>query len=142
MTGWCIQLVRWVDVTRRRFTSLVNGLLQSKSLVCGLSFGRLLSKHGGSLASFFQSMCSSRPSPHDDGSPGAVVWPIPIPYVELFMRRSGGLTSWKKRRLCLQIVTLNWLWLGRPSVAPFFNLLGSEAHIEAVEDSATPRTPS
>lgn len=90
------------------------------------SFGRLLSKHGGGLASFFQSMCSSRPSPHDDGSPGAVVWPIPIPYVEFFMRRSGGLTSWKKRRLCLQIVTLDWLWLGPPSVAPFSISLGQK----------------
>ena len=88
------------------------------------SFGRLLSKHGGKLASFYQSMCSSRPCPHDDGSPAVVVWPMPIPYFELFVRRHGGALVWKRRRLCLQIVILDWLWLGRPSVAPFSISLG------------------
>ena len=90
------------------------------------SFGRHLTKHGGTLASFYQSMCSSRPRPLDDGSPGAVVWPMPIPCAELFTRRSGNVACWKRRRLCLQIVVLDWLWLGRPSVAPVSICLGQK----------------
>ena len=90
------------------------------------SFGRHLTKCGGTLASFYQSMCSTRPCRRDDGSPGVVVWPIPIPFAELFTRRSGGPVSWKRRRLCLQIVMLDWLWLGRPSVAPLSICLGQK----------------
>ena len=57
------------------------------------SFGRHLSRHGGLLASFFRCMCSSRPCPRDDGSPGAVVWPIPLPYPEIFRGRSVALAQ-------------------------------------------------
>ena len=90
------------------------------------SFGRHLSRHGGSLASFFQCMCSNRPRPRDDGSPGAVVWPIPLPYPEIFCGRGCGRDLWKRRRLCLQIVVLNWLWLGKPRVAPFSIAIGQK----------------
>ena len=71
-------------------------------------------------------MCSSRPCPRDDGSPGAVVWPIPLPYPEIFCGRGVGRDLWKRKRLCLQIVVLNWLWLGQPSVAPISIAIGQK----------------
>ena len=54
----------------------------------------------------------------DDGTPSVVLWPIPMPYPEVFC--SGKFTAdwWRKKRLCLQLVLLNWLWLGRPFTAP------------------------
>ena len=44
------------------------------------------------------------------------LWPIPIPYPEAF--RAANSQDWRKRKISLQIVVLDWLFLGKPAAAP------------------------
>ena len=83
------------------------------------SLPRMIRQRSDGFGAFFGCMCSVVPSSrNDEGTPGAVLWPMPLPYPEAF--RSGPLmpNTWRKRRLCLQIGLLCWLKLGRPSSAP------------------------
>lgn len=83
------------------------------------SMVRMLLKCGGSLASFVLSCLSPNPSRRDDGTLNNSIWPMPLPYYEAFEGDAvKSLRTWRKRRLCLQVMTLNWLFLGRPDVAP------------------------
>lgn len=48
---------------------------------------------------------------------------MPPPYPEAF--REGSVSCvWRKRRLCLQVMALSWLYLGRPSSCPKCILIG------------------
>ena len=83
------------------------------------SMVRLLLKCGGSLASFVSSSLSYDPGCQDDRTLNNSIWPMPLPYFEAFGRDAvNSLRNWRKRRLCLQVMTLNWLFLGRPNAAP------------------------
>ena len=83
------------------------------------SFPRILADKSSGLGSFFKSMCSMRPPARDEGrTPLPVVWPIPIPFPGLFQDDASGTRAWRRKRLCLQIVVMDWLWLGKPSIAP------------------------
>ena len=83
------------------------------------SMVRLLLKCGGSLASFVSSCLSCDPGCLDDRTLNNSIWPMLLPYYEAFGRDAvNSLRNWRKRRLCLQVMTLNWLFLGRPNVAP------------------------
>ena len=90
------------------------------------SWPRLLLKCGGDLASFVQSMLSDVPFLRDEGTPLRLPWPMPIPYPEAFKRGGGDGSMWRKRRTCVQVMVLNWLWLGRPSIAPRSLKLGQK----------------
>ena len=85
------------------------------------SLPRLLLRSGGSLASFLHSMLSKRPDLRDEGTQPAL-WPVPIPYPEAF--RTSKPEEWRKRRLSLQIVVMDWLFLGKPAACPSSLRLG------------------
>lgn len=57
-------------------------------------------------------------------SAGAL-WPIPLPYPEAFDggARDGG-PSWRKRRVCLLVALMDWLFLGKPAAAPSMLAIG------------------
>ncbi|CAK9000403.1 Uncharacterized protein SCF082_LOCUS6477 [Durusdinium trenchii] len=81
------------------------------------SWPRLLLKGKGALATFVHSMLSGNPTLRDEGTPPSLLWPVPVPYPEAF--RSGEVAAlWRKRRTCVQLMVLDWLYLGRPDVAP------------------------
>ena len=79
------------------------------------SMPRLLLKSCDSLSRFLQSMLGSLPSLRDEGTLQNT-WPIPIPFPEAF--RAFDVGAWRKRRLSLQIVVLDWLLLGKPAACP------------------------
>ena len=79
------------------------------------SLPRLLLKAGDGLSQFLHSMLGGKPSLRDEGTPLGL-WPIPIPFPEAFRSSDGG--EWRKRRLALQIVVLDWLFLGKPAACP------------------------
>ena len=79
------------------------------------SMPRLLLKSCDSLSRFLQSMLGSIPSLRDEGTLQNT-WPIPIPFPEAF--RAFDVGSWRKRRLSLQVVVLDWLFLGKPAACP------------------------
>ena len=79
------------------------------------SLPRLLLKACDGLAQFLQSMLGGNPSLRDEGTLHGL-WPIPIPYPEAF--RAAQFQDWRKRRISLQIVVLDWLFLGKPAAAP------------------------
>ena len=72
----------------------------------------------GRLASFLHSILSGSPLLCDEGTSPRPLWPLPLPYPEVFRSGSQSGAGWKKRRVCLQLVVLNWLFLGQPDVAP------------------------
>ena len=80
-------------------------------------------KSDGNLSSFLHSVLSKTPCSDLTSTSSSSLWPIPIPYPEAF-EGPYSLGLWKKRRLCLQIVILDWLSLGRPVSAPSFLRLG------------------
>ena len=82
------------------------------------SLCRVLLKAGGPLASFVHSVLSRKPNPDISKGPSSKdLWPMAPPYPEAF-RASGSSFTWRKRRMNLQVLTLDWLWLGRPMSAP------------------------
>ena len=79
---------------------------------------RLLAKHTGRLSRFLHSFLSNKPQPLSEVTSLGPLWPMPIPYPEVFGREPAFGASWKKRRTVLQVVILDWLYLGRPAVCP------------------------
>lgn len=66
----------------------------------------------------FCNLCSNIvPENRDDSTGNGSTWPIPMPYPEAF-RASGSVPLWRKKRTCLQVLVLNWCWLGGPSKCP------------------------
>ena len=86
------------------------------------SLPRLLLRSCGVLAKFLQSMLSTVPDLRDEGT-WPNLWPVPIPYPEAF--RSSASSDWRKRRLSLQVVVLDWLFLGKPAACPPSLRIGS-----------------
>lgn len=96
------------------------------------SFPRWLSKSGGSLRLFFQSIvnepyksssCTSKLAEAEVFNRD--VWPIPIPFPEVFRRGGFGKELWKKRVVAMEILILDWLHLGSPCAAPPSLRIGS-----------------
>ena len=82
------------------------------------SWPRLFLKVGGELSQFLHSVLSKEPYlRNDEGTPNNFLWPMPPPYPEAF-HEGAAKSLWRKRRLCLQVLTLSWLFLGRPSACP------------------------
>ena len=107
-------------------------LLLSRCLHSCNSFPRWLSKSGGSLRLFFQSVvnepyesfsCTSRLTEAENFNRD--VWPIPIPFPEVFRCGGFGKELWKKRVVAMEVLILNWLHLGMPSAAPTSLKVGS-----------------
>ena len=89
------------------------------------SLPRLLLKSGGVFGQFLQSVLSDDPHHRDDGTLLGGPWPLPLPYPEAF-RRGGSKGLWRKRRTCVQLALLNWLYLGKPTRAPRSLRLGQK----------------
>ena len=90
------------------------------------SMPRHLLKHGSVLGSFVKSILSCKPSSRDERPQHGALWPIPVPYPEAFDGgvRDGG-PNWRKRRICLLVLLMDWLFLGKPAAAPDCLSLGS-----------------
>ena len=82
------------------------------------SWLRVVTKYAAKLATFVQSFLSNMPRPHEEDHSLRGLWPMPVPYPEVFGRDSAFGGSWRKRRLVLQVLVLNWLHLGRPHSCP------------------------
>ena len=93
---------------RRAPTVKVPGLLNSML--------RLLLKYTDKLSGFLHSFLSNEPQLRAGASSLGPLWPMPIPYPEVFGHGPAFRASWRKRRVVLQIVVMNWLYLGRPAV--------------------------
>ena len=59
--------------------------------------------------------------------------PHRLPYPEVFRAGEPFSSSWRKRRVCLQIAVLDWLVLGRPKAAPRYLRLGQKLSSEQWE---------
>ena len=55
----------------------------------------------------------------------AGLWPMPIPYPEVFTGRCRSPDAWLKKLVSLEVVVLSWLHLGCPDGAPVSLRLGS-----------------
>ena len=82
------------------------------------SMTRLVMKYGSKLSSFVRSILTANPGSEVQSAHSRVLWPIPVPYPEIFRGGEGGASVWKKRRVCLQVLVLDWLFLGRPTACP------------------------
>ncbi len=95
------------------------------------SLPRWVLKTSGSLRSFLRSIVmkpyseTPRTSLHDRAlAAGRDVWPMPLPYPEVFKRGRSSGDDYLKRLICMEILVLNWLHLGSPKAAPDFIRLG------------------
>ena len=79
---------------------------------------RLMTQYTFKLSGFLASFLRNVPKPPTEATSLGPLWPMPVPYPEVFGLSSAFRSSWRKRRLVLQVVTLNWLYLGRPAVCP------------------------
>ena len=88
------------------------------------SFPRWLLKVDGCLRDFFRSILN--PGAADSAtSRAASIWPMPLPYPEVFVKdgHKAGDAPWK-RLVCLQVMVFDWLVLNRPRKAPACLRLG------------------
>ena len=97
------------------------------------SFPRWLLKSTGSLRLFFQSVVnepyesSSRTSTLDEAeSLNRELWPIPIPYPEVFRKGAFGENHWIKKMVAMEVLVMSWLHLGCPVAAPSSMRVGSK----------------
>ena len=58
------------------------------------------------------------PTSKRDGGVHLPVWPMPVPYPEVFTKKVDSDGGWKKIVLCMQVLALSWLHLGEPEAAP------------------------
>lgn len=79
---------------------------------------RLLLKYTDKLSGFLHSFLSNEPQLRAGASSLGPLWPLPVPYPEVFGHGPAFRSSWRKRRVALQVVVINWLYLGRPAVCP------------------------
>ena len=93
------------------------------------SLPRWILKTRGSFSNFVRSMLlmpekSERPSTSTFKLP---IWPMPVPYPEVFKQGGHlrGPLSWLKRLVSLQVMILDWLFLGQSPKAPVEVRVGS-----------------
>ena len=89
------------------------------------SFPRWLMKSTGSLSLFLRSIVNepyesiSRTSTLSEAENTNVeLWPLPIPFPEVFRRGAFGMDHWRKKLVAMEVVILDWLHLGCPCAAP------------------------
>ena len=58
------------------------------------------------------------PTSKRDGGVHLPVWPMPVPYPEVFTKKVDSDGDWKKIVLCMQVLSLSWLHLGEAEAAP------------------------
>ena len=75
-------------------------------------------KRTSRLSGFLFTFLRNEPLPGDQVTSLGPLWPLPVPYPEVFGLQSAFRSTWRKKRVVLQIITLNWLFLGRPKTCP------------------------
>jgi len=58
------------------------------------------------------------------------LWPMAVPYPEVFTKKVDSDDAWLKKLISLQVVVLSWLHLGEPAAAPISLCLGSKLSAE------------
>ena len=61
-----------------------------------------------------------------DSLPTAELWPMPLPYPEVFQKGARRSGTPLKKAVCLQIAALNWIALSKPKTAPWHIGLGQK----------------
>lgn len=85
------------------------------------SLPRLLLRSDCRLRGFLRSIIQSPADRTDRATPaprGASTWPMPLPYPEMFVKRGHIRKEHELQLLNMQVLVLNWLYLGRPGGAP------------------------
>ena len=82
------------------------------------SMMRLVFKFGGKLKTFLHSFLGNSPLSRCETVSMGPLWPIPAPYPEVFGQQPAFGATWRKRRVVLQVLLMDWLYLGRPSICP------------------------
>ena len=82
------------------------------------SWSRVILRYGDRLAHFCRSVLAAKPSSQFEGPRSLTLWPIPVPYPEAFRKEQGGGSLWRKRRVSLQVLVFDWMFLGQPAAAP------------------------
>lgn len=90
------------------------------------SLSRLISKHGGRLATFFKSLFTAEPYSGGQSTHSGCLWPMPLPFPEAFRSGESFPATWRKRRTCLQVLVLDWLFLGKPTACPSCIRIGAK----------------
>ncbi len=65
------------------------------------------------------------PTSSPGGEVHVPIWPMPVPYPEVFTKKVDSGKEWWKCLICMQILALSWLVLGEPHAAPMELRLGT-----------------
>ena len=65
-----------------------------------------------------------RPTLKRGGEVHLPVWPMPVPYPEVFTKKVDSENDWRKNMICMEVLALSWLALGEPDAAPMEIRLG------------------
>lgn len=91
------------------------------------SLARWICSTSSSFARFLKSLLSTAPSV--EGGTASTLWPMPVPYPEVWLREAGaklGEPAIRPRRKAVNLIiaALNWLHMGRPGAIPVSLALG------------------
>ena len=65
------------------------------------------------------------PTSSPGGEVHVPIWPMPVPYPEVFTKKVDSGKEWWKGLICMQVLALSWLVLGEPHAAPMEIRLGA-----------------
>ena len=96
------------------------------------SLPRWLLRSKGNLRGFLHSIVAQPKDSNTDPTSrlggasysDAPLWPMPVPYPEVFTKKVDSDDAWLKKLVSLQVVVLSWLHLGEPDAAPAALALG------------------
>ena len=88
------------------------------------SMPRLVLGAGGGFSSFLHAIVGNKPCDRDDHTEAKWIWPIPVPHPEAFRVGVFSGALWKKKSL--EVLFLDWFWLGKPTGSPANLRLGRQ----------------
>ena len=69
------------------------------------------------------------------------LWPMAVPYPEVFTKKVDSDDAWLKKLISLQVVVLSWLHLGEPAAAPISLCFGKQALRRTMERGFNAASP-
>lgn len=88
-----------------------------------IALPRLILRSGTSFGFFLQSLLK-KPVGQQTVGPTAALWPMPLPFPEVFLKGGNGPDCELHRAINLEIASLNWIYLGKPRCWPHELRLG------------------
>ena len=94
------------------------------------SLFRWVSKTKGAFRNFLLSIVAKpegeirSPTPKRGGMHHLPLWPMPVPFPEVFTKKVDSRKDWQKIMICMEVLALSWLHLGEPSSSPMEIRLG------------------